>query len=81
MFSMYKHMENLASAHQVESLDHFADSFMQDKVHHAPFFHMFKSYWEHIDQPNFHYVSYERLHEVYVYGETIVLWCFYETVH
>ncbi|GAV01477.1 hypothetical protein RvY_12183 [Ramazzottius varieornatus] len=63
MFSMYGNMKNLSCAHPVKSLEHFAEGFMQDKVHHAPYFHMFKSYWEHRHEPNVHYVSYEQLHE------------------
>ena len=54
----------MASAHAVDSFDAFAESFMQDNVLQAPYFHKFKSYWEHWDEPNVHHICYEKLHEV-----------------
>ncbi|GAV01461.1 hypothetical protein RvY_12170 [Ramazzottius varieornatus] len=63
MYHMYCTFPNLASAHPANSAAEFAELFMQDKVHHAPYFHTFKSVWEHRNDPNVHHLSYESLRE------------------
>ena len=64
MYEMFKNQDNLASAHAVESFDAFAESFMQDKVQYAPYFHCFESYWNRRNEPNVYHLSYEGLHQV-----------------
>ena len=64
MYHMYCTFPDLASAHPADSVEAFAELFMQDRVHHAPYFHMFKSLWDHRDDSNVHYLTYEDLRKV-----------------
>ena len=64
MYYMYCSFNNLASCHPADSVEAFAELFMQDKVHHAPYFHTFKSLWDHRDDSNVHHFTYEDLQNV-----------------